>query len=177
MELEPHLFNLLPKLAETGSCTLLQGCYALQGFEKGPRTFVLDDGISYELTLTNTGAAVLITGSIEASASSECDRCLETAYITLAGEVDGYAAFEALPPDIKEEIDDYILTKGSDATIDLAPLLYSALILAVPLMVICQEDCAGICPSCGVNLNEGPCTCDHDPVDKNHPFAALKDLL
>jgi uncharacterized protein len=55
----------------------------------------------------------------------------------------------------------------------------SALIMETPYVVLCREDCAGLCPTCGANLNEGDCGCaakaasEPDPMS---PFAALKDL-
>ena len=48
---------------------------------------------------------------------------------------------------------------------DLAPLLREEVILAVPMGVLCRSDCAGLCPVCGQNLNEGTCDCEQDDID------------
>jgi len=60
MDLEPYFYTLLPELAETGSYAVIAGTYELKGFEKGPRSFMLDNGIQYELAMANTGGAVVI---------------------------------------------------------------------------------------------------------------------
>jgi len=43
--------------------------------------------------------------------------------------------------------------------IDLAPLAREALLLELPLAPLCQAECAGLCPTCGADLNAGPCGC------------------
>ena len=60
--------------------------------------------------------------------------------------------------------------------IDLVPLVEQALLLELPLVPLCDDDCRGLCPRCGANLNEGPCQCDDGPVGEDNPFAALKDF-
>ena len=49
--------------------------------------------------------------------------------------------------------------------IDLVPLIVAALLLEVPLVPLCDDDCKGLCPQCGANLNEGPCGCSRDEAD------------
>ena len=57
------------------------------------------------------------------------------------------------------------------------PLIVAALLLEVPLVPLCDDDCKGLCPQCGANLNEGPCGCSRDEADvEASPFAALKNF-
>jgi uncharacterized metal-binding protein YceD (DUF177 family) len=58
--------------------------------------------------------------------------------------------------------------------IDLAPLTREALLLNLPLAPLCREDCAGLCPRCGADLNAGPCGCGSDERD---PRWAILDVL
>lgn len=51
-----------------------------------------------------------------------------------------------------------------DDTIDLGPLVRDAIVLELPMAPLCREDCAGLCPQCGANRNEGDCACVA-PVD------------
>ncbi|MBS6941064.1 MAG: DUF177 domain-containing protein, partial [Slackia piriformis] len=53
-----------------------------------------------------------------------------------------------------------------------------AILVDVPLVPLCADDCKGICPRCGKNLNEGACACvaENEAVGKNNPFAALKGI-
>ena len=59
--------------------------------------------------------------------------------------------------------------------LDLGPLVRELAITAVPMQPICKEDCAGLCVTCGINLNETTCDCEDDDIDPR--FAILKQLL
>ena len=58
--------------------------------------------------------------------------------------------------------------------IDTRALAREQLELAAPIRVVCSENCLGLCPSCGKDLNAGPCGCDAEPVDPR--WEALKDF-
>jgi uncharacterized protein len=59
-------------------------------------------------------------------------------------------------------------------TVDLDAIIREQVYLALPMKNVCREDCAGLCPVCGANLNEGPCSCKKD---SGHPaFSKLKFL-
>ncbi len=60
-------------------------------------------------------------------------------------------------------------------TINLAELAREQLLLLLPIKPLCQEDCAGLCPACGQNLNEGTCICPKEALDPR--FSVLKKLL
>lgn len=70
-----------------------------------------------------------------------CSRCLRE--------------FEA-PVDKKEE---FIYKLEGERSIDLNGNIRDSLILGYPIRILCNEDCKGLCFSCGKNLNEGPCNC------------------
>ena len=101
--------------------------------------------------------------------TAPCDRCGEetitpfcygfnhTLVQSLAGENEG----------------DYIETP--DFTLDLDELVTTDILLELPLKHLCREDCKGLCPKCGKNLNSGSCGCDLKEIDPR--FEALKDLL
>ena len=60
-----------------------------------------------------------------------------------------------------------------DETIDLGPLARDAVVLELPMAPLCREDCAGLCPQCGANRNEGDCGC----VAPRDPRWANLDVL
>jgi uncharacterized protein len=62
-----------------------------------------------------------------------------------------------------------------DGIIDLEPIVRDELSLALPADPLCRQDCAGICPECGADLNNAPC--DGHGDDSEGPFAALKQLF
>jgi uncharacterized protein len=132
--------------------------------------------------ITNTGeGSLLVTGGISGEATSDCARCLETVALDFEGEIEGWIYLkdpgDKLPEDMEE--DEYLVVDEHNG-VDLSVFLKAALVLDAPLIPLHDEDCLGLCPTCGKNLNEGPCSCNNEPdpdfeVAKN-PFAALKGL-
>ena len=108
---------------------------------------------------------LLATGTVEGGWRAPCRRCLKPAQGEL--EVDFQELFEAHP----REGETYRL--GHD-TIDLEPLALEALTLDLPLAPLCTEDCRGLCPTCGADLNQDDCDCP--PADADPRWAAL-DVL
>jgi uncharacterized protein len=58
--------------------------------------------------------------------------------------------------------------------LELGEMVREELILAVPPYVLCREDCRGLCPQCGNDLNEGPCSCSPEPDPRWAKLEALK---
>ena len=83
---------------------------------------------------------------------STCDRCLEEAVIPLQSELKTVVTLSA-----SEDESVYV----ENGRIDLELTAYDALVLEVPLQILCREDCRGLCPSCGKNLNDGDCECNN----------------
>ena len=69
--------------------------------------------------------------------------------------------------------DDYIETP--DYTLELDEVVISDIVLNLPSKILCREDCKGICPECGKNLNHGDCNCNKTPVDSR--LEILKQLI
>lgn len=65
---------------------------------------------------------------------------------------------ETLDPDVKP------LSRDQNI-IDLTPDVVDTIRLAIPMKVVCSETCKGLCPSCGVNLNQTACGCSNDTID------------
>lgn len=62
--------------------------------------------------------------------------------------------------------------------LDLAPAVRETVLLDAPSSPLCRPDCAGLCPRCGADLNQGPCGCADDLVDERwQALDALRDLL
>jgi uncharacterized protein len=69
---------------------------------------------------------------------------------------------------------DLVSAVFSGDEIDLLPEIGEQVALAVPLKPLCSEQCKGLCPLCGADLNTAECGCSREPV--NLKFAALKDF-
>ena len=122
-----------------------------------------------------TGAVTVRAGVVQLAARAafvfhgRCDRCLgafEKAY-----DVPLEHTLVATLED--EENDDYILL--DQYQLDLADLTLADILLELPYKSLCREDCRGLCPVCGKNLNEGLCGCTRKSVDPR--LAVLGQLL
>lgn len=165
--------NIFPELDMLGGFRALEGTWDVTSYTVGGQEYAVPTGISYNIKLTNTGEAVLLEGKARAVATTECVRCLEPASLEVEGEVQGYYLFERVDEVEGMEVDEYDFV--SDAgTVDVSAPILGALVHETPFVVLCDEDCKGLCPTCGANLNEGPCECDDDGIDPDNPFAALK---
>src|SRR5579862_3061454 len=111
-------------------------------------------------------------GTVSARIEEECRRCL--APVTVDVEADVGALF-CRDPEALDDPDCYVLEPGA-TSIELAPAIREELILAIPGYVVCREDCRGLCPQCGRDLNTGPCGC-LPATTSWRPLAALKDKL
>jgi len=123
------------------------------------------------LHLGRTTEGIWIRGTLAVVVDLQCVRCLMPVERELEIELD--ERFQ-LPP-IREEDRGEVYPIEADHHIDLEPVLREAVIVSTPMRVLCRVDCAGLCATCGQDLNEGPCDCPIDDVDPR--MAALKALL
>ena len=175
----PVVVDLSCALENPGDSLPVTGKLELEGYSSGDKAYTLDDGISYDVVLTHAGDGVLATGFVRARAAGACDRCLESATFDIAGEIEEYFLFEE--PEDPEEFEDGFELVGPERTIDLSGAISDAVVMDTPFVLLCRPDCAGLCPQCGANLNEGDCGCatasEQAWVDSDeNPFAALKNL-
>jgi uncharacterized protein len=123
---------------------------------------------------------VRLQGTIEASVEMRCDRCLapvvvpvntdfDVAYIpAVADTVDAEAT------ELQEDDLNFAVYEGDSLDID--ELAREQLLLALPLRQLCREDCKGLCPRCGGDLNAQTCDCEQQNVDPRWAaLAALKN--
>lgn len=128
--------------------------------------------VSFSGTYLLAGETVVVRGVARSTVRSRCARCLAPAYIPLCAEVE--EAFvrdedgEAKPSD-----DQY---RYSGHVLDLTEAVRAALLLEMPSRVLCRDDCKGLCPQCGQDLNVKTCSCRREFTGKN-PFSALAALL
>ena len=102
---------------------------------------------------------------VSAVIDSECARCLKPVSLEISGEL-GYLYYprKAGEPD---ELDDYMTVEAdlSGRVIDVMPQIQESIYTLIPTKILCREDCKGLCPECGANLNEGSCSCKRDNID------------
>ncbi len=100
-----------------------------------------------------------------------CDRCLDAFERTFSYDFSHILVQEMSAEDDDEY--DYIVVE--DNTLDLDELALSDILLTLPTKILCKEDCAGLCPMCGINRNTDTCECQKKQVDPR--LAKLGELL
>jgi Predicted metal-binding, possibly nucleic acid-binding protein len=117
----------------------------------------------------NTGGLVELGYTAEFRYSKPCDRCLT---VSEKSAVYHFTHTLALSAE-NDDTDDIIVTAGY--TLDLFSLVRDDILLELPVKHLCSDDCRGLCPTCGQNLNEGGCSCAKKAVDPR--MAVLDELL
>ena len=163
--------SILEVLAET---IAVSDDLVLDSFEVGTELFKPTGPAHFDITLTNTGPAIIGMGKVRLPVLATCARCLMEFPTEIDAEVDGFYVMRGRDEDLPEEQQiEYI---DSEYKVDILPAIMAALVVEAPFAPLHDEDCAGICVECGADLNEGPCGCA-DATDDLHPFAGLKGLL
>lgn len=116
----------------------------------------------------NAAGALLLSAQAETTLDLFCDRCAKSFSRKKTLAIDTMVAVSLED----EENTDIILLDGN--VLDLGEVVTTAFILDMDTKNLCSEDCKGLCPGCGANLNDGPCGCkpEQDPR-----LAALTQLL
>jgi len=112
--------------------------------------------------LMHTTEGVLVQGRLSAQVNIPCARCLEPVPVSLDVELEEtFAATIDVVTGlaIEPEEEDQALWIDEHHILDLAEVLRQNVLVAIPPHVLCRDDCKGLCPTCGQNLNEGPCDC------------------
>ncbi|MBI2842464.1 MAG: DUF177 domain-containing protein [Armatimonadetes bacterium] len=128
---------------------------------------------------TNTGRLILARGGFSATVEMECGRCLERLIVPVEVKIEEQfpiANLTALLAGHEEEIPEEEKEPLFENNVfDLSEFIRQAILVEVPIQPLCNETCKGLCPTCGRNLNEGPCDCP--VVVEASPFDKLRQLL
>jgi uncharacterized protein len=119
-----------------------------------------------ELRLTARNNSIDVDGTVSADWRTVCRRCLRDVAGTAVGVVDERYQIEALDPDA------YLIEDGQ---LDLVPLVREVALLELDSERVCRDDCAGLCPVCGVDRNTTACSCDTTVSDDR--WAALEGFV
>ena len=119
--------------------------------------------------IRNTAGIVTIEAKADFSMEVTCDRCAEDIKPQFSVNVE-HGLVASLN---HEDNDDYILVE--DMKLDIEQLTLEDIFLALPVKILCNDDCEGICCKCGANLNEGPCGCKKDIDPRLEALLGLLD--
>ncbi len=111
---------------------------------------VLDGPVSISGTSILQGDDVYIDGTVRCKIVGECARCLKKV------EREWSCDFSVVYAIIRQDDDDYLYQNGR---VDLTPAVEDIILTSLPTVIYCKDDCLGLCPKCGKDLNDGPCGC------------------
>jgi uncharacterized protein len=153
-------FPVLDRLQSDGECTFT-----------GP--------VSSDLSVSREYDHIRVTGRVSAPIRLTCSRCLEAYDSTIDSNFTiifrkGAPAEPAGEDEVELSEQDLISGTYSGDEIDLTHEIEEQVAMEVPLKPLCREECKGLCPTCGTDLNRGSCTCSREQI--NFKFSALKDF-
>lgn len=143
----------------TGKASL-DGLYTAEGSE-----------LDLELRLESVVEGVLATGQLTGSLVGECVRCLDPIEVALDAEFQELYYYPG-ENDVPTDEGDEPLVVVEDL-LDLEGVVRDSMLLDLPLQPLCEEDCPGLCPECGIRLADDP---DHEHEAADPRWAALGAL-
>lgn len=148
-----------------------------ESFTKIDLSCKVSDSITCHLRVHRYEEQVFLRGSYQAELTTSCHYCLDEVLTKLNGDIDLTLVPEAREENLEDQ--EFSLSEQdkdyySGTSIDLGYYMEDQVLLDLPVTILCNEDCKGICSQCGVNKNHQPCKCDG--INPNSPFAVLKEL-
>jgi len=120
----------------------------------------LKDDPKVQLKLFKTGEKITAKGNVTFALMLECSRCLVDFNKEFTEDLDVFFLPGFSEPKEKELSEDEVKTLFyGNKEVDLLPVIRDTILLSIPMKPLCDEDCKGLCPKCGKNLNDGPCEC------------------
>ncbi|MCL2498455.1 MAG: YceD family protein [Symbiobacteriaceae bacterium] len=139
----------------------------------------LDSPAKVHLRMRNGGDRLLFEGEVKAQLKMLCGRCLTEFTQTVVCPIEEQLLFARPSGQFNQEPDDddadreLAVLEGD--TVDATDMVRSNLIASLPMKPLCKEECRGLCPICGVDLNQESCSCSDKEVDPR--LAALAQWL
>jgi uncharacterized protein len=150
------------ELAQKGAPVALKGTFDVSELLSGREDIVVSGNLEAELSAQSQGGLTAVEGTLRFNVRMPCSRCLKPVDETLAVPFKERFASrpEAVPNEDQDEV--HLITQDH---IKLDSYVEEAVWLALPLATLCSVECKGLCPECGINLNEETCGCGKNKID------------
>jgi len=130
-----------------------------------------DGPVKLDLVLTNVNNTIVVEGDISAKLRLACGNCLDSFTFPVQAEFS-----ETYYNEGREGIEPgEFYTPYNGDKLDLTPEVIKSIFVALPMRVVCRQDCKGLCPTCGRNRNRENCDCAPETIDPR--LEMLKKLL
>ncbi|RKX28346.1 MAG: hypothetical protein DRP47_04525 [Candidatus Zixiibacteriota bacterium] len=133
--------------------------------------------VEVDLDIQKSGDEFFCQADVRGIVVLECARCLEHYEAELTSIINFIVCSKATYDEFRKEAEDdetYIFYRGEEQAVDISEIVRQSIMLAVPMMPICSDDCKGLCPTCGINLNLHDCDCSQEHIDER--WEGLRDL-
>lgn len=127
----------------------------------GSDVFTFRSPLDVQLKVTNTGKSLLVKGKLEAECNVNCCRCLKEFPYQLSLEFEDEWVQEEL---VSQEQKDTAFIFSKDE-FDIDNRIIEHILVHLPMKFICSENCKGLCPKCGADLNKTKCGCEDEDID------------
>jgi len=133
--------------------------------------------IEVDITTLVTGDEIICQGEVYGTVEIECSRCLDTFDLQVSTRMQFIVKMldSSVGLDNGESDDDFEVIPKTQTVFDISQRIKDAIVLNLPVKPLCGDECRGLCPMCGVNLNESECECTPDKADER--WDALKDIF
>ena len=151
--------------------------YPADAFPGEQEAFRIVEPVSLAFDIFKDKAQFRLAGGGQTTLELPCGRCREPFTLPVDVSFDlRYHPHAANTGEGEREIEEDDLTTAfyENETIDLGQLMREQFYLALPMKPLCDENCLGLCPLCGTNLNRETCSCKRDWEDPR--LAVLKTL-
>ncbi len=167
------LVNLSDVLTSTGKVENTTVPLEMNDFTSKLGSFLITEKTPVAFTFTNIGVdKAKVEGSVKITFATECDRCLAEVPTTLELTFDRVVTSPGVTTDDEaDDRPDYM--EGYQLNVE--TFVHHEILENWPMKILCKEDCKGVCPKCGQNLNERDCGCDTFVPDPR--MAVLKDIF
>ncbi|MCH7938155.1 MAG: DUF177 domain-containing protein [Candidatus Marinimicrobia bacterium] len=128
----------------------------------------LGDGhtpVETEIVVHSRGEDFFLDGQVRTTLTLACDRCLVEGIYPLEGKLRVWLV-SMVRPDLETDEDHVMVLAAQQLEVDLTEVVAESVYLELPQKTLCREDCKGLCPSCGTNLNQEQCGCETGEIDE-----------
>ncbi len=159
---------------------VLEGLYDLDYVELDMGKMRVLDPVKVKIVVVRAREGVAVGGYVKTAIEHPCTRCLTPVRVEINGTVEALYVPESErgSPERETRLENLKnVIYYTNPVVDLGERILEAIVMDVPQQVLCRPDCKGLCPYCGINLNEHPDhVCEKSGVGFDTRFALLAKL-
>ncbi len=164
------IVDLSPVIKVTGAEIKLDGNVGFSDAEFLGESYRFCEPLKVVGRVYNNGQSLTLEADVTGQMLTDCARCLDELRTDVTFSVNELLSQRE---EGEEQSDDIILFDGYE--IELDDIIADHFLMNISGRYLCRDDCKGLCPNCGTNLNHGECDCDTEYIDPR--WQALADIL